>query len=252
MMNRFKIVVPSFNSVDYLDKTLHSIEIQTDKNFDVCVVDDGSTFQVQREIIKRYCAKNKWQSLFNPENKGALYSLVKAIPLLDCQDQDVIVVIDGDDWLAHENVLQKLREVYTENDIDLTWGQCEIYPAGPTPMKYAQPIPDMVIEQKLYRDIPFVFWHLGTFKYFLWRHVHDEDLRDEDGEYFRLMKDKATLYPMLEMAGNKIKFISETLYIYNLENPLNDYANTTPEEHERVDKLIRLKKRYSTLLNPHV
>lgn len=251
MMRRFKVVVPSFNSPDYIRKTLQSIEIQSDTEYDVCVIDDGSTMKVQREIITEFCEKNGWKFLFNEKNRGALYGMVKAIPLLDCCDEDVIVVIDGDDWLAHANVFQKLRQIYTENDVYLTWGQCEIYPSGKTPMNYAQPIPDMVIHQKLYRDIPFVFWHLGTFKYFLWRHIEDEDLKDTHGEYFMLMKDKATLYPMLEMAGEKIHFVKETLYIYNLENPLNDYANTRPEEHLRVDALIRGRKRYSRLRFPN-
>lgn len=251
MMQRFKVVVPSFNSIDYIRKTLQSIEMQSDCGYDVCVIDDGSTMKEQREIITEFCQRNQWKFLFNEKNRGALYSLVHAIQLLECQDDDVIVVIDGDDWLAHADVFKRLRQIYTDHDLYLTWGQCEIYPGGKTPMNYAQPIPEMVIQQKLYRDIPFVFWHIGTFKYFLWRHIDDQDLRDVDGEYLMLMKDKATLYPMLEMAGEKIRFVNETLYIYNLENPLNDYVNTRPEEHVRVDALIRAKKRYSRLRFPN-
>lgn len=251
MMQRFKVIVPSFNSVDYIAKTLRSIEVQTDKQYDVCVIDDGSTIKEQREIILDFSKRNNWKFLFNEKNSGALYGLVQAVPLLKCEDNDVIVVIDGDDWLAHHDVFKKLREVYRDNDVYLTWGQCEVFPKGKTPMNYAQPIPNMVIEQKLYRDIPFVFWHIATFKYFLWRHILDSDLRDVDGRYLMLMKDKATLYPMLEMAGEKIRFIGETLYIYNLENPLNDYANTRPEEHLRVDKLIRGRKKYSRLRFPN-
>jgi hypothetical protein len=128
----------------------------------------------------------------------------------------------------------------------MTWGQCEIYPGGATPMRYAQPVPDMVIEQQLYRDIPFVFWHPATFKYILWRHIDDKDLRDEDGSYFRIMKDKVTLFPMLEMCGKKKMFLNEVLYIYNLSNPLNDYANNQ-KDCERVTELLRTRRRYPVL-----
>ncbi|EFB41829.1 glycosyltransferase family 2 protein [Parachlamydia acanthamoebae] len=247
MMKRFKVVVPSFNSVDFIEKTLRSIESQTYKNFDVCVIDDGSTLPKQREIIRDFCERNQWKFIFHEKNEGALFGLVEAIKGLQCEDDDVIIVIDGDDWLAHDRAFEKIHQIYTDNDVYLTWGQCEIYPPGKTPMKYAQPIPEMIIEQKLYRDIPFVFWHPGTFKYFLWRHLKDIDLRDADGGYFRIMKDKATLYPMLEMAGNKIKFIDETLYTYNLSNPLNDYATTPIEEVERVNQLLKQRPRYATL-----
>lgn len=250
MMHRFKVVVPSFNSVDYIGKTLQSIEMQDDKGYDVCVVDDGSTFKQQKEIITGFCKRNGWKSLFNEKNYGALYSVVHGIKQLECQDDDVIIVIDGDDWLAHNSVFTHVRKIYTENDVLLTWGQCEVRPSGKHPIPYAQGIPEMVIQQKLYRDIPFIFWPLGTFKYYLWRHIDDADLRDVNGEYLRLMKDKAILYPMLEMAGNKIRFVPETLYVYNLENPLNDFATTRPEEHIRVDALIRGRKRYPTLEMP--
>lgn len=246
MMNRFKIVVPSFNSVDYIGKALASIEIQSDPAYDVCVVDDGSTIKLQREIISSFCQRNKWKSLFIEKNRGPLNSLVRGVAEFNCEDDDVIVVLDGDDWFAHKDVLKHLREIYTTQDVYLTWGQCEIYPGGKTPMKYAQPVPEMVIKQKLYRDVPFIFW-IGTFKYVLWRHIDDRDLRDIDGDYFKLMKDKATLYPMLEMAGEKIFFVSETTYIYNLDNPLNEYRGTRPEEHERVDAEIRKRRRYATL-----
>jgi len=247
MMKRFKVIVPSFNSLDFIEKTLKSIESQTFKDFDVCVIDDCSTIIGQREIIRTYCERNHWKSIFHDKNYGALYGLVGGIKALQCEDDDVVIVIDGDDWLAHEHAFEKLHQVYSENDIYLTWGQCEVFPAGKTPMRYAQPIPDMIIDQKLFRDIPFVFWHPGTFKYRLWRSIKDADLRDTDGEYFRIMKDKATLFPMLEMAGKKIKFIGETLYIYNISNPLNDYATTPIEEIDRVDDMLKASPRYPTL-----
>lgn len=244
---RFKIVVPSFNSVDFLPKTLASIEEQEFEDFDVCVIDDGSTLPKQREIIADFAGRNNWKTVYHEKNEGALKGLLDGIPLLNCHDEDVIVVVDGDDWLAHPNVLQKLAQVYAQNDVWLTWGQCEIYPTGKTPMYYAQPIPDMVIEQQLYRDIPWVFWHPGTFKYLLWRQIRDEDLRDANGEYFRVMKDKATLFPMLEMAGKRVKFIDETLYIYNISNPLNDYANAGENEMKRVDALLQSRTPYAVL-----
>jgi glycosyltransferase involved in cell wall biosynthesis len=244
MMGKFQVVVPSFNSIDFLPKTLASIESQTYPNYAVCVIDDASTLKQQGEIIADYCGRNGWQSIIHKKNTGALQGLVEALKLLEPADDDVVVVIDGDDWLAHPRVFERLHQIYMAEDLYMTWGQCEIYPPGKTAMRYAQPIPEMVIEQKLYRDIPFVFWHPATFKYALFRRIKEEDLRDVNGDYFRIMKDKATLYPMLEMAGRKKKYIDETLYIYNISNPLNDYSNTPQEEIKRVDTLLQSKPRY--------
>lgn len=247
MMKQFKIIVPSFNCVDYLGKCLSSIEIQDYKNYQVCVIDDASTIKKQREIILEFCNRNGWKYRFHDKNMGAVYGLVHSLREFGCDDDDVVVVLDGDDWFAHDHALSVVHEAYAKNDIYLTWGQCERYPPGNPPMRYAQPIPDMIIDQQLFREIPFVFRHLQTFKYYLWRHIRDEDLRDINGEYFRLLYDKATTFPMLEMAGGKIHFIKDVIYIYNLENPLNDYATSTREEFERVDQCIKNKQRYSTL-----
>lgn len=246
-MNQLKVIVPSFNCPEYLIKNLASIESQTRQPDAVCVVDDASTLPRQREIILDYCERNGWLHRFHDQNYGALYSLVHGIRDFQCGDDDIIVIVDGDDWLAHDQVLAKIDEVYQANDIYLTWGQCEKYPEGQVPIKYASNIPERVIQEKLFREIPFVFRQLRTFKYLLWRHIKDQDLRDEDGEYFRILSDKATLFPMLEMAGKKIKYMKETLYIYNLENPLNDYAIRAKEEWNRVDGLLKNKPRYETL-----
>lgn len=247
MMKQFKIVVPSFNSPDYLPKTLGSIERQDDADFQVCVIDDGSTMSVQREIIRDFCLRNGWKSQLHDKNYGALYGIVNAIREFDCNRDDVIVILDGDDWFAHDHVLSYLRRVYSENDLYLTWGQCEVYPRGTAPQKLAQPIPDMVIDQQLYRQIPFPFWHLRTFKYFLWQHIKDSDLRDEYGNYFRVLSDKAILFPMLEMAGHKVKFISETLCIYNKENPLNDYKTNYNEYYMKVQETLEKQPHYPVL-----
>ena len=44
-----------------------------------------------------------------------------------------------------------------------------------------------------------------------------------DGEFLPMAWDFAMLYPMLEMAGGRFKYIPEVLYIYNVATPNNDY-----------------------------
>ena len=204
MNGRFKIIVPSWNSVAYLPKTLASIESQTYKNYDVCVIDDHSALKEQREMISEFCTRNGWKAILHAENLGPLAGTIEAIKLLACHDEDVILILDGDDWLFDANVLATLDHLYATEDIYLTWGSFETYPRGSRSMNYAAPVDPTVISQKLYRLITDVFGHPRTFKYRLFREIKDEDLRDpHTGEYFRVSGDKALLYPMLEMAGEK-------------------------------------------------
>lgn len=246
MNGSFKIVVPSFNCIDFLKKNLASIEAQTYKSYDVCVIDDCSTVKGQRELILDYCQRNNWKYIFHQKNLGALAGIVEGIHSFNCQDDDVIVMVDGDDWLYNDKVLEKLAKIYTEEDVYLTWGSFESYPTGYVETCAAHPIDDDIIVNKRYREITDIFCHLKTYKYRLFREIKDEDLRDENHEYFRLSWDKALMYPMLEMAGHKIRFVPDILYVYNIDNPLNDFK-LAREEQIAVSNYIRDLPMYSKL-----
>ena len=52
-MNRLSIIIPVYNGEKYLEKTLESMVTQTVENFEVIIVDDGSTDSTA-EISKKY------------------------------------------------------------------------------------------------------------------------------------------------------------------------------------------------------
>lgn len=243
-MIRFKVVVPSFNSVQWIGRTLASIEQQTYPHVEVCIVDDASTLQGQREIIETFCQKNRWHKIFKTVNQGSLHSIVVGIQMLNCQDDDVIVIVDGDDWLYDSHALEKVAKVYEEESIFLTYGNYITHPPSfsGNPMR-----PDKeIIDKKLYRRQPFVFSHLRTYKGVLWRHLKDEDLRDDQGEYFRVAGDLVTMWPLIEMAGHRFRSIEDILYVYNVSNPLNDFK-LVPDEVMEVRRLMERRPVYDTL-----
>lgn len=240
---KFKIIVPSYNSVLWIGKTLDSIACQTYRNFDVCVIDDASTLPGQREIISKFCKRKRWQKIFNPTRLGVMHNLVNGVAALKCDDADVIAIVDGDDWLYDENVLDKVAQVYLQGDFFLTY--CNYMSEPPEFTGNPNPLPDLVVMHKLYRNFPFIFSHLKTFKYILWRHLHDEDLRDEKGDYFRAGAD-LVMWPLAEMAGNKFTSIDEILYVYNTENPLNDFKQVQ-DEVDHVRELFKKRPKYATL-----
>jgi hypothetical protein len=58
--------------------------------------------------------------------------------------------------------------------------------------------------------------------------------------------DQAIMLPLLEMAGDRCKYIPEILHVYNKENPLNvDKIKT--QEQVRTAQEIRSKKPYERL-----
>lgn len=242
----FQVVVPSFNCVDYLPRCLQSLESQGYKNYAACVINDASTLPRHGEIVDEFCQRNGWTAVHHEENTGALFSLIDGVRHLAPKDEDVIVVLDGDDWFAHENALSRLAEEFSDPDVAITWGQYEVYPKAWLPVRYAAPVPDEVIEQNTWRDQPWIFWHPHAFRYGLWRQIKDEDFRDADGEYFRISGDQAFMFPMLEMAGKHGRYIDDVLYTYNIDNPLNDFKISRPDQAETT-AYIRSRPRYTPI-----
>lgn len=243
-MIQLKIVVPSFNSAKWLQRTLCSIEQQSYRHFQVCVIDDASTIKEQQTIISEFCNRNHWLSIFKTKNMGALCSTIDGIKALQCQDDDVIIIIDGDDWLFDYHVFQKIADVYSKQNVFLTF---DSYITYPDPIFWSGKwFPNEVVNKKLYRQSPFLFGHPRTFKYILWRHILDEDFRDIDGEYFKSGGDLAFMWPMIEMAGDKFYRFNDVLYVYNVETPLNDFK-LIPDEVARVRSILEKRKVYKTL-----
>jgi glycosyltransferase involved in cell wall biosynthesis len=245
MTTRFKIVVPSYNSYPWIERTLSSIEAQDFPYFDAVLVDDASTDRQHKQTLATYAERNDWTLVTRTENGGPLAGLIDGVAAHHCTDDDVIVVVDGDDWLANEWVLQKVDAAYSSSDALFTYGQYLNYRAG-TIGHCGLPKPKTVRKRR-YRKKSWLFSHLRTFKYLLWRQIRDEDLRDSaTGDYFRTAGDLATMFPMAEMAGPRFRFIPEVLYIYNDANPISDFR-VRLQEQQRVNQIVRKKKPYAVL-----
>lgn len=241
---KLKIVIPTYNAMPWLERCLESIADQSYKNFDVCVIDDASTDAKQAAFIKSFCEEQGWRAHFNEVNQGALHNIVKGINLLACEDEDVVIVIDGDDWLFNKWAFESIAETYTSPKVLLTYGQFVSYRTGS--VGFTRPLERKIIRRRAYRKHNWLYSQLRTFKYFLWRQVKDEDLRNEDGEYYRVAYDVAMMFPMLEMAGRCIKHVSRILYVYNDHNPLNDHKLRRREQLQ-TELRLRTLPRYPVL-----
>ena len=240
----FKIVVPSYNSSQWLSTCLQSIADQTYPHLDVCVIDDASTEEEQRTIIAQYVTANGWKAIYNKVNQGTLHNLVEGTKALECNDDDVVIVVDGDDWLAHSCVLESLAFVYRSTGALMTYGQYMHLSTGETGCP--RPYSSWTRFWRAYRKKAWRLSHLRTYKYLLWRQIKDKDLRDEQGNYLQVAADLATMFPMAEMAGRHLHFIPEVMYVYNDLNPIGDEKIHRAEQ-LRVNRQLRSKRRYSQL-----
>lgn len=241
---RFKVIIPTYNAMPWLERCLESVASQTLEQLDVHIIDDASTDPTQPELIKRFASENGWTTTFNTTNRKALYNIVHGIATSQCEDDDIVTVIDGDDWLYNEHVLERLYQLYQEKELLLTYGSFINYKTAYIGCTKA--VNPWVRWRRSYRRQRWAFSHLRTFKYRLFRQIHDVDLKDSTGQYFEVAWDQALMFPMLEMAGSKIYHCPFITYVYNDSNPISD-CKIKLKEQLAVERYIRSLPKYQLM-----
>lgn len=114
------VIVPVYNVADYLEQCLDSILNQTYKEFEVILVDDGST-DTSYSICGEYVKRDSRFHLFRQENKGL--SAARNAGLELCRG-GYVTFIDSDDFVSPE-YLQGMIENLKQADADIAI--CEHY-----------------------------------------------------------------------------------------------------------------------------
>jgi glycosyltransferase involved in cell wall biosynthesis len=252
---KFVVIVALYNMEQWLEQTVGSIRSQNYGNFRCLLGDDMSTDRSAEVIATTISDDPRFELIRHREKKFSMGNIAALIEQARPDDEDVIVLVDGDDYLAHPNVLQKLVDVYKEYDCWMTHGSYRgIQASEKDPI--CQPYPQETLQNGKVRQVKWRASHLKTFKYKLWKKIRPDaftitqeefnrarwralisgrfrtwlnwlkirhtDLIDPSGRYVRRCDDKAFTFPMLEMAGPKARFIDEILYIFRIyEKDLN-------------------------------
>ena len=111
MKIKYSIVVPVYNTEKYIRKCLDSIKNQTYTNYEVIIINDGSTDN-SLEIINEY-TKNKKFKVYTTKNKGL--SEARNNGVKHCTG-DYILFIDSDDFVHNKwnNVYPIWRKTLSE------------------------------------------------------------------------------------------------------------------------------------------
>ncbi|GAB1448423.1 hypothetical protein MASR2M44_14320 [Bacteroidota bacterium] len=108
------IVVPVFNAQNYLDSGIGSVIQQTWSNWELLLVNDGSTDN-SAALCRKYAAEDSRIRFINKANEG-----VSATRNLGIEESkgDYLVFMDSDDWLA-ENALELSMQKMLAEQADL-------------------------------------------------------------------------------------------------------------------------------------
>lgn len=110
MNEKISVIVPLYNKEKHIYQCLNSIKKQKFKNFEVFIIDDGSTDN-SKEICINFCKEDDRFKYFFKNNGGVSSARNYGLKLIK---NDYVIFIDADDYIE-ESYLESL----TENKNDL-------------------------------------------------------------------------------------------------------------------------------------
>jgi len=219
MKNNIKIITPFYNPGEFLETCVNTLMSQKYDSFKVIFVDDcsndGSFDKLPHDDERTIVIKNETR-------KTALENIHDAI-MNHCDPDDIVALVDGDDWLPNKNTLSYINDFYNQNDCWIMYGQSS-WTDGRRGFASAY----SEVEFSDLRKSPFRVSHIRTFRAGLYQKIQNQDqffscMKDSSGEFYKMTYDVAIMFPIMEMAGyDKVKFNDTILYVYNRSNPISD------------------------------
>lgn len=215
-MRRFSVIVPVYNAESYLKHCLDSILNQTFQDFEIVIVNDGST-DSSADICRQYQESNPEKIiLINQDNKGIF--VARKIAFLHAQGE-IIVSVDSDDALradALEILDRTFRKtqaqiVCYESTRDITFNK----PSKNRGLFSGEEVFEGRQKRKLYELIcGTLFFNNLCFKAISRDVIDVKDYYSECGN-LSFGEDAWLVLPALDRA-KKIIYIPDSLYFYRL------------------------------------
>lgn len=204
------IVIPVYNAEKYLPICINSILLQSFSDFELIIVNDGSTDN-SKEICNQFASKDKRIKIIHSENKGA--SFARNLGLNNATGTWVTFV-DSDDWLDSNFFLELIQH---SNNTDLICGGFIInnnYKEKYTSTKDFMNLPPIQAVEKLYNIYYGMIYNIWG-KLFLMDYIKSYNLSFEIGQEAR--EDGIFLFDYL-LKIKKVTIISSlSLYHYRTE-----------------------------------
>tara|TARA_B110000211_G_scaffold234668_1_gene305477 strand:- start:2213 stop:3010 length:798 start_codon:yes stop_codon:yes gene_type:complete len=154
-MRKISIVLPCYNCETTIIETLVSIVSQTYKDYQLIVVNDGSTDSSLRIIKEFLNLSGVRYKVIDRENKGFLYSIIEAI---DASSSNFIARIDADDVWKKDHLAIIMLEFSKDENLVLLGSQGEQIDSKSNVIGLYHKLPkdhDGVVKY-LHKDNPFI------------------------------------------------------------------------------------------------
>lgn len=117
------VVIPAYNMGQYIDATLHSVMQSDYCNFEVIIVDDGSTDNTL-SIVKQYAHDDGRIKVFTQPNAGACAARNRAISMAQGK---YILPVDADNLITPDFISNAVKYILSDTEIKVVVPRAEFF-----------------------------------------------------------------------------------------------------------------------------
>jgi len=216
---KLSVIIPVYNNEDFIAKTIESVLKQSFRDFEIILVNDGSSDH-SRDIIERFATQDQRIVCINQENQGVSSARNSGLAIAQ---GEFVHFVDGDDLLPKDSLMH-LNQISIVDDCDVISGIYERVD-GVTPYTNGMAKHLSKKTAKIDKeDIELLFsWSLCN-KWFRKSIIDEYHLRFENYSHF---EDAVFLYSYL-IHTDKIYSCPHLVYTYR--KPLANIGRTTTQE----------------------
>ena len=211
-MELISIIMPVYNSEKFLRNTINSIIKQTYKNWELIIIDDGST-DSSANICKEYVKSDQRIKLFCKKNEGV--SVARNYGINNAAGK-YIMFIDSDD-MYNPKMIEKMYNKLISEDVDIVKANYEIKNSEGLIIQNKENIKEKKYE---YKEISTDFLDLlltEKQRCYIWLLLIRKCLVKQFSEKLFIFEDM-NFYIDVFLSAKSIYVMEEKLYIYNKEN----------------------------------
>jgi glycosyltransferase involved in cell wall biosynthesis len=260
---RLHLIVP-FGERSYLERCLLSVKGQDYRNFTCTLVDDCHDGGDSLDLLRRLQLDGtRFRYIKTSKKAYPLRAREMATDMLQANPADVVIHLDGDDWLPYPDVLSRLNRIYRNGGVLATYGNALCVrdlenrdfrgytdyamsrrwnAAQKEPQATVFPFRriEAVETANGWGDAPWCGLHLRSFQYAKWLGLSRKTFRDDQGRYLRVATDAAILVPLLDACRyDTVTFVPDLSYVYqNAGNTIHAKNEVTVQEKNKALAVI--------------
>lgn len=231
---RFSVIVPVYNAERYLPECLASLDCQTRKDFEVVLVDDGSS-DGSADICDEWAGNRPFTRVIHSENKGTL--IARRTGMLAAQG-DYVVPLDADDCLRFDAIDQLEKVVCRDLPDMVLFGysrKLSYEPFGPSllPLSagyYGREKIDVL------RQVTCECSHNSLWAKVIKKSIIDDERSYEPYQGMTHAEDLFQLCPMVDRAQS-FSYSNEAMYYYR-QNPTSVTKRYSESQRKDLDAAI--------------